>query len=235
MSQKPDPATNNKWNADSCCQRSREPSRNSRWLSDLPLLRSWRVYICETHKYKLEKVGGLWGWGGAGRPLVAGCCKPPKNHHGDRFGLIYLSVLGWNPPYRASDWLCPPSPQDDKYWQRRKKNNMAAKRSRDARRLKENQITVRAAFLERENAALRTEVAELRKECGRYKNVVGRYESKYGSLWGTGRLDGDAVVHSVPSCRRGSGTASVLRMDRIKSEQTNDLNLCFLVLELWVS
>lgn len=59
---------------------------------------------------------------------------------------------------------------------------MAAKRSRDARRLKENQITVRAAFLERENAALRTEVAELRKECGRYKNVAGRYESKYGSL-----------------------------------------------------
>lgn len=59
---------------------------------------------------------------------------------------------------------------------------MAAKRSRDARRLKENQITVRAAFLERENAALRTEVADLRKECGCYKNVVGRYESKYGKL-----------------------------------------------------
>lgn len=59
---------------------------------------------------------------------------------------------------------------------------MAAKRSRDARRLKENQITVRAAFLERENAALRTEVADLRKECGRYKNVVGRYEAKFGQL-----------------------------------------------------
>lgn len=59
---------------------------------------------------------------------------------------------------------------------------MAAKRSRDARRLKENQITVRAAFLERENAALRQEVAELRKDCSRYKNVVGRYESKYGAM-----------------------------------------------------
>lgn len=75
-----------------------------------------------------------------------------------------------------------PSPQDDKYWQRRKKNNVAAKRSRDARRLKENQITVRAAFLERENTALRTEVAELRKECSRYKNVASRYEAKYGAL-----------------------------------------------------
>lgn len=72
--------------------------------------------------------------------------------------------------------------QDDKYWHRRSKNNVAAKRSRDARRLKENQITVRAAFLERENTALRTEVAELRKECGRYKNTTGRYEAKFGPL-----------------------------------------------------
>lgn len=59
---------------------------------------------------------------------------------------------------------------------------MAAKRSRDARRLKENQITVRAAFLERENTALRQEVAELRKENGRFKSVVTRYEVKYGAL-----------------------------------------------------
>lgn len=73
-------------------------------------------------------------------------------------------------------------PQDDKYWSRRKKNNVAAKRSRDARRLKENQITVRASFLERENAALRQQVAELRKDCGRCKNILTRYEAKYGPL-----------------------------------------------------
>lgn len=40
--------------------------------------------------------------------------------------------------------------KDDKYWARRRKNNMAAKRSRDARRLKENQIAMRANFLEKE-------------------------------------------------------------------------------------
>ncbi|XP_061612203.1 TEF transcription factor, PAR bZIP family member a isoform X2 [Phyllopteryx taeniolatus] len=72
--------------------------------------------------------------------------------------------------------------KDEKYWQRRKKNNVAAKRSRDARRLKENQITVRAAFLERENSALRTEVADLRKECGSFKNIVGKYKAKFGKL-----------------------------------------------------
>lgn len=83
---------------------------------------------------------------------------------------------------KAKKVFVPEEQKDEKYWQRRKKNNVAAKRSRDARRLKENQITVRAAFLERENAALRLEVADLRKECGRYKNVVGRYEAKYGQI-----------------------------------------------------
>ncbi|XP_019719512.1 TEF transcription factor, PAR bZIP family member a [Hippocampus comes] len=83
---------------------------------------------------------------------------------------------------KAKKVFVPEEQKDDKYWQRRKKNNMAAKRSRDARRLKENQITVRAAFLERENTALRTEVADLRKECGRYKNIAGSYEAKFGKL-----------------------------------------------------
>lgn len=70
--------------------------------------------------------------------------------------------------------LCP---QDEKYWTRRHKNNEAAKRSRDARRLKENQISERAAYLERENAALRQEVAEIRKELGRCRNILSKYEN----------------------------------------------------------
>ncbi|KAI3364812.1 hypothetical protein L3Q82_000922 [Scortum barcoo] len=64
--------------------------------------------------------------------------------------------------------------QDDKYWARRRKNNLAAKRSRDARRLKENQIAIRAGFLEKENSALRQEVADLRKELGRTKNILAK-------------------------------------------------------------
>ncbi|XP_067285490.1 TEF transcription factor, PAR bZIP family member a isoform X1 [Pseudorasbora parva] len=83
---------------------------------------------------------------------------------------------------KAKKVFVPEEKKDDKYWNRRKKNNVAAKRSRDARRLKENQITVRAAFLERENTVLRQEVAELRKDFGRCKNVVARYEAKYGPL-----------------------------------------------------
>ncbi|XP_013868356.1 TEF transcription factor, PAR bZIP family member b isoform X2 [Austrofundulus limnaeus] len=83
---------------------------------------------------------------------------------------------------KAKKVFVPDEQKDEKYWSRRKKNNLAAKRSRDARRLKENQITVRASFLERENAALRQQVAELRKDCGRCKNTLARYEAKYGPL-----------------------------------------------------
>ncbi|XP_045612921.1 hepatic leukemia factor isoform X3 [Procambarus clarkii] len=70
--------------------------------------------------------------------------------------------------------------KDDKYWARRRKNNMAAKRSRDARRLKENQIAMRANFLEKENLALRiqmekmvTEVDSLRSRLSKYEDVQG--------------------------------------------------------------
>ncbi|XP_061823328.1 TEF transcription factor, PAR bZIP family member a isoform X3 [Nerophis lumbriciformis] len=83
---------------------------------------------------------------------------------------------------KAKKVYVPDEQKDEKYWHRRNKNNVAAKRSRDARRLKENQITVRAAFLERENSVLRTEVADLRKECSSYKDIVGHYEAKFGKL-----------------------------------------------------
>ncbi|XP_059489645.1 thyrotroph embryonic factor-like isoform X2 [Neocloeon triangulifer] len=58
----------------------------------------------------------------------------------------------------------PEDMKDDKYWARRRKNNIAAKRSRDARRLKENQIALRAGFLEKENSFLRKEVEKLKKD-----------------------------------------------------------------------
>ncbi|XP_043943031.1 thyrotroph embryonic factor-like [Protopterus annectens] len=83
---------------------------------------------------------------------------------------------------KAKKIFVPEDAKDDKYWSRRRKNNVAAKRSREARRLKENQITVRAAFLEKENFALRTEVAELRKDVGRCKSIISKYEAKYGPL-----------------------------------------------------
>ncbi|XP_051569474.1 hepatic leukemia factor-like [Myxocyprinus asiaticus] len=83
---------------------------------------------------------------------------------------------------KARKVFIPEDLKDDKYWARRRKNNVAAKRSRDARRLKENQIAIRAGFLEKENAALRQEVADLRKELGRCKNIMAKYEVRHGPL-----------------------------------------------------
>jgi hypothetical protein len=58
----------------------------------------------------------------------------------------------------------PEDKKDNSYWERRRKNNEAAKRSRDNRRCKEEEIAMRAAFLEQENLKLRAQVAILKNE-----------------------------------------------------------------------
>ena len=51
--------------------------------------------------------------------------------------------------------------KDDKYWEKRGKNNIAARRSREARRLKENQIALRTAYLEKQNAGLKVALRDV--------------------------------------------------------------------------
>ena len=58
----------------------------------------------------------------------------------------------------------PQDSKDDKYWEKREKNNIAARRSREARRLKENQIALRTAYLEKENATLKAELDQAKAE-----------------------------------------------------------------------
>lgn len=78
----------------------------------------------------------------------------------------------------------PTDSKDGKYWEKRIKNNIAARRSREARRLKENQIALRAAFLEKENGALKAQVddvmdenAKLRQERKSLMEKLSRYEA----------------------------------------------------------
>jgi len=58
----------------------------------------------------------------------------------------------------------PTDHKDDRYWEKREKNNVAARRSREARRLKENQIALRTAYLEKENAMLKSQCDEIKAE-----------------------------------------------------------------------
>jgi bZIP factor len=64
------------------------------------------------------------------------------------------------------------SDKDDAYFERRRKNNAAAKKSRDRRRIKEDEIAIRAAFLERENIELKFELAAARKQLAMYSNGI---------------------------------------------------------------
>jgi len=68
--------------------------------------------------------------------------------------------------------------KDDKYWESRTKNTIAARRSREARRLKENQIALRAAFLEKENVSLRKDVEEANAALARQKMEVSILREK---------------------------------------------------------
>merc|ERR1711974_579951 len=58
----------------------------------------------------------------------------------------------------------PTDHKDDRYWEKREKNNVAARRSREARRLKENQIALRTAYLEKENNGLKAKLDAAKAE-----------------------------------------------------------------------
>lgn len=67
--------------------------------------------------------------------------------------------------------------RDDKYWERRRKNNLAAKKSRDTRRMRENQLRLRVLFLENANKVLREQMERKEQESGKLRERLRLYES----------------------------------------------------------
>ncbi|XP_031573142.1 transcription factor VBP-like [Actinia tenebrosa] len=55
-------------------------------------------------------------------------------------------------------------PKDEKYWEKRVRNNASAKRSRDARRVRELECQIRSEYMEDENRKLEDENKLLREE-----------------------------------------------------------------------
>ncbi|KAG1688828.1 Hepatic leukemia factor [Nymphon striatum] len=76
---------------------------------------------------------------------------------------------------KAKKNFIPDDNKDTNYWDRRIKNNSAAKKSREARRQRENQITLRAKFLETENDRLKNSINMLRNENRKLKNEIMQY------------------------------------------------------------
>lgn len=66
--------------------------------------------------------------------------------------------------------------RDDKYWERRRKNNLAAKKSRDTRRMRENQLRLRVLFLENANKVLREEMERKDVESEKLRERLSLYE-----------------------------------------------------------
>ena len=66
----------------------------------------------------------------------------------------------------------PEEMKDESYWSKRKKNNDSARRSREARRLKEERLLIDVDHLEQENQQLRAEVLLLRKEISQLRHSL---------------------------------------------------------------
>lgn len=90
----------------------------------------------------------------------------------NRVSGIFPSFLHRRP--RGEKRPIPEEQKDDKYYERRKRNNEAAKKSRDARKIREDRIAFRAAFLEQENSLLRAQVMALRDELQTMRQIIGR-------------------------------------------------------------
>uniref|UniRef100_A0A8C3BNA6 BZIP domain-containing protein n=1 Tax=Cairina moschata TaxID=8855 RepID=A0A8C3BNA6_CAIMO len=72
--------------------------------------------------------------------------------------LLHSKVRG---PSRRKREFMPDEKKDNMYWEKRRKNNEAAKRSREKRRLNDFAMESQLAALSEENAILRTELLSL--------------------------------------------------------------------------
>ena len=97
--------------------------------------------------------------------------KPVKTGQGTltkkQKSFLQTDLLDYNPTpvtRKGKRKKIPEECKDAKYWERRERNNVAAKRSRDMRREKECCIKERVTELEQENSKLRETVQELTKK-----------------------------------------------------------------------
>jgi len=73
------------------------------------------------------------------------------------------------------------SGKDQRYWEKRQRNNASAKRSRDARRVRELETQIRAEYLEDENYRIKVENEVLREENARLLKTIERLKKNASS------------------------------------------------------
>lgn len=90
---------------------------------------------------------------------------------------LLLGKAGGHP--RRKREFMPDDKKDTMYWEKRRKNNEAAKRSREKRRLNDVAMESQLAALSRENAVLRTELLSLKLRFGLLSPEPGPYLGLY--------------------------------------------------------
>ncbi|XP_046749737.1 nuclear factor interleukin-3-regulated protein-like [Diprion similis] len=101
----------------------------------------------------------------------------------------------------------PTEQKDEKYYERRKRNNEAAKKSRDARKIREDHIALKAMMLEHENAILKVQIATLREEAQSLRHVLIKQQTS--GLSSGNPIDATTVTSRDPRSQPRSTAASL--------------------------
>lgn len=102
------------------------------------------------------------------RPEVVGISNAETGNYSDTFKM------------ESSRKMTDDETKNGNYWERRRKNNEAAKRSRDSRRAKEDEVAIRAAFLEQENLKLKIELSRTRNEIAKLTCLLYNLDRELG-------------------------------------------------------
>ena len=97
-------------------------------------------------------------------------------------------------------------PKDGKYFERRKRNNVAAKKSRDARKQREDEIAIRASFLEKENSILKAQLQTLKDEAQQLRILLA--QKKSSSLAAAAAAAAPNSCSNCNNCKASNGGGS---------------------------
>jgi hypothetical protein len=127
--------------------------------------------------------------------------------------------------------------KDGKYLERRKRNNVAAKKSRDARKQREDEIAIRASYLEKENSILKAQLQTLKDEAQQLRILLAQKKAAgNGSTSNSSNNNcancsncsalAAAALAAVSTSSSGStsSSASVKQQQQQQQPQSNQMN-----------
>ncbi|XP_034939865.1 nuclear factor interleukin-3-regulated protein-like [Chelonus insularis] len=119
-----------------------------------------------------------------------------------------MNSLSRSRHHRSEKKPIPEDKKDAKYYERRKRNNQAAKKSRDARRMREDIIALKAQFLENENVFLWKKVVLLSQELEKLVAFVQEIQRNIPdlrsnhSLWFSNYLQTTYIPEQTSCCMK---------------------------------